>query len=294
MINSINATELRKHRLIMSVVLLGVLSYCYAQDETSNSDLSFIKMAGVKEVRARAVAPSVPSEISALCVTLNIKNSKISRPSGYACWKILEAFDDQGTDLVLKSDTKSELARTSLSPEMVKPGEYVNFNLFGDAARIETIVETGTIPVEIFLNVSSLKSKRISRLRGEIQIKYGGVQKEVKIKNLASQIDKNVDAAVLTEAGINLKISKHQGKQSITFEYTGNVDALQHPRNAVVSTDGKTVNINCGGGSRLAGKSTYSYQLSTPLDDTLTLTQTVLVDQRITVLPFDFKDIELP
>jgi hypothetical protein len=221
------------------------------------------------------------SDSSRLQVKLRVDGPEVKGATKWGKVKLAEAIDDAGTDLKPKKDDSGfsfgrnddleEISRSGMSDEEKKSSGF---------------------DVTISLALPARKASAIKSLKGEFEVMAGGEEKVVTLTKLKSMQGKPLADPVLKAAGINGKVAKPTGDDpAFTVDYTGGTGAIKD----VEILDAAGNNISNGRFSSGFGDAqNVSYQLSKPLDDTMTMKMHLVVGQKTVKVPFDLKDVKLP
>ena len=126
----------------------------------------------------------------------------------------------------------------------------------------------------------------------ELEVLAGGEEKVVTLTKLKSMQGKPLADPVLKAAGINGKVTKPSGDDpALTVDYTGGTDAIKEVE--ILDAAGNSVS-NGRFSTGFGGTQSVSYQLSKPLDDTMTMKMHLIVGQKTVKVPFELKDVKLP
>ena len=221
------------------------------------------------------------SDASRLQVKLNVDGPEVKGATKWGKVKLTEAVDDAGTDLKPKKDDSGfSFGRNDDFEEISR------FGMSDDEKK------SSAFDVTIELALPSRKATAIKSMKGEFEVMAGGEEKVVTLTKLKSMQGKPLADPALKAAGINGKVTKPSGDDpALTVDYTGGTDAIKE----VEILDAAGTNISNGHFSSGFGDTqNVSYQLSKPLDDTMTMKMHLIVGQKTVKVPFELKDVKLP
>ena len=209
-----------------------------------------------------------------------------SRMTGYGNWKILEARDDQGSDLRLgKDDNGAENA--AIEPiQMAEARDRV-----GARGKIDLLRP-------------SPKAKRVVRLRGTFSFYTGDTPLVVTIPHIKNYIGKTLSSPTLSAANVQISVDPldEKGSNALGVRVRGDVWALQEGApgqffEGVAVTDSKSDNL-------VIGLSISNYprrqeklifvSARRPIDDSMTLRVRLLAHSKSVTVPFELHDVPLP
>ena len=221
------------------------------------------------------------SDASRLQVKLSVDGPEVKGATKWGKVKLTEAVDDAGTDLKPKKDDSGF--------SFGRNDDFEEISRFGMS---DDEKNSNAFDVAIQLALPARKASAIKSLKGEFEVMAGGEEKVVTLTKLKSMQGKPLADPVLKAAGINGKVTKPSGDDpALTVDYTGGTDAIKDVE--ILDAAGNSVS-NGRFSSGFGGTQNVSYQLSKPLDDTMTMKMHLIVGQKTVKVPFELKDVKLP
>jgi hypothetical protein len=189
-----------------------------------------------------------------------------------------------------KTDTGADLIRRRKDPKAV----FGITNVPGFLAVRDGEAKSGKIDVQIELFTAPRAAKKF-KLKGTIEVLVGGETTNIDIPDIVAKKDKDVlEHEAFKAAGLKIVVSSRFGKDEKSFYYTieGNDSIVKET--TVVDASGKVIPASRGiAGSRTSGQTHYvSSPKKLPKDAKLRVT--IYKGGKISKLPFEFDNIELP
>jgi hypothetical protein len=215
-------------------------------------------------------------------VVLSLRGPEAESGTRYGDIKITEAVDDQGTSLIPSKDKNP-----FYDPAKFKDYDNAFFrkSKFGNAKAADP-------QVELTLAQPKRAATKIARLRGTLTISDQGTVQTVELGHLPGAGKKALAMPDGAGVGVTVTVAAGDKVKEIGLEITGDEAALESIE--VVDAAGKEVSGGMSSWSMNGGPAHKSLDLNRPLDDSMKLVAKVSLNRKLTVVPFDLKDIPLP
>jgi hypothetical protein len=259
--------------------MLGVVLLCLPGAEPAETP-RVTTMTTLMEERERGIGKDSSSgAYTRLYAKFRIEGAKKVRSYGNV--KVTEAKTDTGEDLIRgPKDPKAVFGITNI-PSFKAVHDYQT--------------RTGRIDVEVILHAAPRAAKKF-KFKGTVEVLVGGEPTNIDFPDILVKKDKEVlKNEAFTAAGLKIIMRKRQGTKAenqVAYEVEGNNSIVKEIN--VVDAGGKLIATgNSYWDTRTGGKShvrTSSQKI--PTDAKLRVT--VYKGAKISKLPFQFDDIELP
>jgi hypothetical protein len=215
-----------------------------------------------------------------LKLTLSLIGPEAESAVRYGALKLEEAVDDQGASLIPTEDTFNEAAKFK---------EYENAffrkSNFGGS-------QPAAPHVELNLAVPKRAATKIVRLRGSLSLAEQGTIRTIELAALKGAGRKALEIPEGAGVGVTVNVKAGDDVRSIEVEITGDESAVESLE--IVDAAGKKVSNGMSSWSMNGGPAHKSIDLNKPLDDSMKLVAKIAVNRKITIVPFDLKNIPLP
>jgi hypothetical protein len=216
----------------------------------------------------------------AMTILLSLSGPEAESSLRYGNLKLDEAVDDQGDSLIPAKDAFNDDTKFK---------DYANSffrkNKFGSDKPADP-------QVDLTLAVPKRTATKISRLRGSLTLSSQGTLQSVELTKLKSGGTQTFAFPPEAHLGVTTSVAGGNDVQSIGLEITGDEGLLESIE--MVDASGQTISTGMSSWSMNGGPAHKSLDLSRPLDDSMKLVAKFSLDRKLTVVPFDFKDINLP
>lgn len=218
--------------------------------------------------------------------------------SAFGHWHIDQAIDDRGTDLdPMKEKDASEQGSTARDEAeklaSIDDSDSADFIPGKDGFCPE--------PLPLHLARSARDATVIHRLAGHFDLTLGGTNHTARFSNPTHLVGQTLADSDMKRVGVWIAFDfpdPSDGKPNpamLTFHFHGDPALIHDDMLDVVDSDGKSVVTSSDySGPTSESEHPHTYVLNRPLDDAMTITIHVRLDQRTIRIPFDLKDVPLP
>lgn len=214
-------------------------------------------------------------------VTLSLNGPEAESSVHYGNVKLDEAVDDQGDNLIPSKDPFGDSAKFK---------DYANS--FFRNSKFGNQTKPADPQAELNLAQPKRAATKIARLRGSLTLAEQGTLQTVETNRLKSGGKQSLPIPPDAHLGITADVAAGDNVHSIGIEITGDEAALESIE--VVDASGKKVSGGMSSWSVNGGPAHKSLELDRPLDDSMKLVAKISLNRKLTVVPFDLKDIPLP
>jgi hypothetical protein len=270
-----------------------ILPCCLMMLVAEVANAAEVKVAEINETRVKQLIADEDSfsPSSGLVVRLRVEGDDVVGDTAYGNLQIEQAVDDLGNDLKPRESVFRFGREDDFEP-------IDRFRMSFGRERDEEQAEARHFMLDINLQPPPRNATRINQLKGEVQVLAGGERREISIKRIADGYGKAIDDPALNDAGLQITVldpSKTEmimsGGDSIVLQLKGKTDVVQEAQITNAAGD----SISHGHASTGFGdEKLIAYELSQPLDDNVTMTLRLLVNQQTVTVPIDLADVELP
>ena len=290
------------HRLIFAAVLTTACAVA-AGPATQPAPASVrARVARVVDHRFARLSPDATTTANpdlGLTVSLQLAGlPDLTTATGYGHWAVTAAADDRGTNVApmtlpnaaddgstprKQADRYEDVDRNAT--DGLKPGP--------DGFALQTF--------DVQLGVAARGAAALRRLSGHVDLIVGGTDHVARFDHPTRLVGQTLADADLRAAGVSVTFDRPDPadrppkRPQVTFHFHGDPALLHDDMLDVVGPDGKTVvdsSVYFGAASDTPHPRTYD--LTRPLDDTMTITVRVPLGQRTVRVPFDLRDVPLP
>lgn len=227
-----------------------------------------VKVASIEERRVRHFKPSTQG-LNDTTVKVRVDELDMKQVHYYGQWKIAEAIDDKGTNLMSGRE------------------EGFDFDTSDPA-----------FPFELSLDNSEREATKIVRLRGQFTALVGGQPKVVSFSRLKSRIGTTLHDPTLRAAGLQIKVlppeKPNKGALPTPRSFRLQVQGNRHSFDPNKGFVGVEIVDAAGRNVMDSGVGTERYTLTSVPDNTMTIRFHLLLNQKHTTILFDLHDIPLP
>ena len=261
-----------------------------------------VRVARVADHRFARLSPDTTTTARpdlGLTVSLQLAGlPELTTATGYGHWAVTAAADDRGTDVApttlpgaaddgstprKQADRYEDIDRKA--SDGLKPGP--------DGFAAETF--------DVQLGVPARGATALRRFAGHFDLTLGGKDHVARFDHPTRLVGQTLADADLRAAGVSVTFDRPDPADgppkpsSVTFHFHGDPALLHDDMLDIVGPDGKTVVDSSGYfGPSADVPHPRTYDLTRPLDDTMTITVRATLGQRAVRVPFDFGNVPLP
>jgi hypothetical protein len=264
----------------MKIVALSALVFLSGLGQLARAAVD-VNVFRIEETRAIEFGDDKVSHMSpGMEVFLALHGPEAESSVLYGNIKLEEAVDDLGDNLVPDKDPFNS-------------GKFKEYsNAFFRNSKFGNQTKPADPQVELKLALPKRAATKIARLRGSVTLSDEGTIQSVELGNL----NNSGDQKLAFPAGVNLNVTASvkpgDDVRSIAIEIAGEESLLESVE--VVDASGKKVSGGMSSWSVNGGPAHKSLELQRPVDDSMKLVVKFASDRKLTVVPFDLKDIPLP
>jgi hypothetical protein len=236
----------------------------------------------IEETRHQVFDDDKVSRTSAgLKLVLELSGPEVESATQSGHVKIEEAVDNTGVNLIPHGDTFHD------------PSKFTDFNnAFFRHSNFSGTPETVKPQVALDLALPARAAVKIARLRGSMELSDGGKTNTVELGGLIGAGKKVVPLPNGSPVAVTVVVPDRENVDRLSLEITGDESALDSVE--VVDASGKKNSIGISRWTINGGPAHQSLGLWKPLDASMKVVVKTISDRKITKVPFDLKDIQLP
>jgi hypothetical protein len=195
--------------------------------------------------------------------------------------KIEEAVDNTGAGLIPRSDFFHD------------PSKFTDFaNAIFRNSKFGGKTESAKPQVELEFALPARAAVKIARLRGSLELSDGGRTNTVELGGLKGAGKKAVPLPNGSPVTVTVTVPDGEDVHSLSLETAGDESALASID--IVDAGGKSISTGISKWSMNGGPVHQSLGLKKSLDASMKLVVKFISDRKLTKVPFDLKDIQLP
>jgi hypothetical protein len=241
-------------------------------------------------------------KVTTMTTLVEERNSVVGKKDAYRAFdRLYASFRIEGAKHVrsygnlnvteAKTDTDTDLIRHPKDPKAV----FGITNVPGFLAVRDYQAKSGMVDVQIELFTAPREAKKF-KLKGTIEVLVGGETTDIDIPNIIDKEDKEVlKHEAFTTAGLKIIMSRSiigKDEKRVAYTIEGNNSIVKEI--TVVDASGKVIPASRGSaGSRTSGQTHYVTS-SQKLPRDAKLRVTIYKGAKMSKLPFEFDNIELP
>jgi len=259
--------------------MLGVVLFCLLGAEQADTPKVTTMTTVVEERNSVVGKEDSPRVYDRLHASFRIEGAKNVR--SYGNLNVTEAKTDTGADLILRpKERRAVFALTNV------PGFLAMSDSEAKAGKVDVQIELFTTP----------RAAKTFKLKGTIEVLVGGETTDIDIPNIVARADKEVlRHEAFTAAGLKIILDQSsfaKNEKRVAYTIEGNNSIVKEI--TLVDASGKRIPVShSSAGSRTSGQ-THFVTSSQKLAPDVKLRVTVYKDAKISKLPFEFDNIELP